>query len=147
MSAFTGALTITHLDTDWRLWRIETPLIYEVGEKGPGRAIVVPSGFITDGASVPRFLWGMLPAWGKYSRAAVVHDYLLECLVRRDPHAEALNRRAADLIFYEAAAVSGTGCLMRWFLYAGVYIGRQNALIKGRFSSWRITKSGMNAGG
>lgn len=110
MSAFTGSLTITHLDLDWRLWRLEQPLIYEVGELGSGRHITVPAGFETDGASVPRFFWAVLPTWGKYSRAAVIHDYLGTLLVHGTPHAEGPNQKTIDAVFYEAMTV----CEVRW---------------------------------
>ena len=36
----------------------------------------VPQGFITDFASIPRPLWWLLPRWGKYGPAAILHDYL-----------------------------------------------------------------------
>ena len=38
--------------------------------------ITVPAGFETDFASVPRVFWRVVPPWGRYSWAAVVHDYL-----------------------------------------------------------------------
>lgn len=38
--------------------------------------IVVPAGFVTDYASIPRFFWRILPPDGPYLEAAVVHDYL-----------------------------------------------------------------------
>ena len=123
MSAFTGPLTVTHLDMDWRLWRLEQPLCYEVGEKGSGRTITAPAGFVTDGASVPRFLWAVLPTWGSYSRAAVIHDYLLVCLEKGEPHPEAPTRRDADRIFDEAMAVTCTPRPLRWLMSIGVRIG------------------------
>ena len=122
MSSFTGPLTITSLDADWRLWRLEHDFIYEVGSLGSGRAITVPSGFITDGASVPQFLWAILPTWGSYSRAAVIHDYLLTQLANGTPHPEGLTRRQIDLVFYEAIGVTQTQGFVRWLLYAGVSI-------------------------
>lgn len=54
--------------------------------------IVVPKGFKTDLASTPRLLWVLLPPFGRYSQAAVVHDYLY-----RIEH----DRKEADAIFYE----------------------------------------------
>lgn len=39
--------------------------------------VVVPAGFVTDGASVPRPLWPLFPPTGRYFAAAVVHDWLL----------------------------------------------------------------------
>ncbi|TQK10709.1 DUF1353 domain-containing protein [Herbaspirillum sp. SJZ107] len=38
--------------------------------------VVVPIGFVTDFASIPRVLWSLLPSDGPYVYAAVVHDYL-----------------------------------------------------------------------
>lgn len=40
--------------------------------------LVVPKGFVSDGATVPRFLWWCFPPVCRYLRAALVHDYLLE---------------------------------------------------------------------
>ena len=31
--------------------------------------------FMTDFASIPRPLWSILPQWGRYGNAAVVHDF------------------------------------------------------------------------
>lgn len=38
--------------------------------------ICVPAGFLSNGATIPRFLWWLIPRWGKYSQAAILHDYL-----------------------------------------------------------------------
>ena len=38
--------------------------------------IVVPKGFRTDLASVPRIFWSIYPPFGRYNGACVVHDYL-----------------------------------------------------------------------
>lgn len=123
MSAFTGPLTITHLDVDWRSWRLEEPLVYEVGELGSGRVIEVPAGFVTDGASVPRLLWSILPTWGSYSRAAVVHDFLLSRLASGAPHPKAPTRLQADRVFWEAMGVCETPLVLRVLLYVGVRLG------------------------
>jgi hypothetical protein len=36
----------------------------------------VPSGFVTDLASVPRLFWSVFPRTGRYAYAAIAHDYL-----------------------------------------------------------------------
>ena len=41
-------------------------------------AVVVPAGFITDGATIPWFLRWMFSPTGKYFGAAIVHDCALE---------------------------------------------------------------------
>lgn len=38
----------------------------------------VPDGFVTDGASVPPFLWSVFPPVGRYFVAACVHDHALQ---------------------------------------------------------------------
>jgi len=38
--------------------------------------IVVPAGFVTDFASTPRWIWAVLPPFGTYQLAAVLHDFL-----------------------------------------------------------------------
>lgn len=42
------------------------------------KVIVVPKGYRTDFASVPRFFWRIIPPYGRYAKASVVHDYLCE---------------------------------------------------------------------
>lgn len=119
MSTFTDDLTITAL-ADGMNWKVFQPVVYEVGEVGSDNVITVPSGFITDGASVPRPLWDLLPAWGTYSRAAVIHDYLCRLIDDGHPHPLAFDRKTADGIFYEAMVVCGTGATMRWMMWAAV---------------------------
>jgi len=120
MSSFTGPLTITQLEADWRQFRTEHVIVYEVGDLGSGRVIEVPAPFFTDGASVPRWLWSFLPTWGSYSRAAVVHDYLLFLLKDGRPHAEGQTRRQCDGVFWEAIGVCPTSFGVRCLLYFGV---------------------------
>jgi hypothetical protein len=53
---------------------LATDLIYKLGSKRD--TVVVPRGFITDLASIPRPLWSMLPRDGQYMSAAILHDYM-----------------------------------------------------------------------
>lgn len=39
-------------------------------------AVVVPAGFVTDLASIPRVFWSLLPPDGAYTFPAIIHDYL-----------------------------------------------------------------------
>lgn len=54
-----------------------------------GNSHCVPAGFTTDFASVPRALWRLVPPWGPYSPAAVVHDYLYRTGTGTRPDADA----------------------------------------------------------
>lgn len=38
--------------------------------------VTVPTGFVTDLASIPRVFWTAIPPAGDYAYAAIVHDYL-----------------------------------------------------------------------
>ena len=59
-----------------KMWRLEQDFLYitnlELGRKN----IVVEKGFLTDFASVPIPIRSIIPKWGKYGRAAVIHDWL-----------------------------------------------------------------------
>ena len=73
---------------------------------------IVPSGFVTDFASVPRGLWNIFPPHGKYSKAAVLHDYLYRCSV--------LSRKRCDEIFLTCMEVLGVPYMQRYAMYWGV---------------------------
>lgn len=127
MSGFRGNLTITELEPTWEKWRLETDVVYDLGD---GSLITVPKGFITDGASVPRPLWDIVPAWGRYSRAAVLHDFLCRMIDRGKPHRLAPDRHAADALFLQAMIDSGVNTAVRnamWAAVRGYSIALQSA--------------------
>lgn len=98
MSSFTTPLVVSPL-TDGRRWRLVFPFGYDVGYEGSDDRITVPTGFVTDFASTPPPIWWLIPPWGKYGKAAVVHDYLYLVKTR--------TRKEADGIFREAMVVLG----------------------------------------
>ena len=53
---------------------------------------VVPVGFISDGATVPRIFWPLFPPIGRYLKATLVHDYYLT---------KGYERKQCDLWFRE----------------------------------------------
>ena len=59
-----------------------------------GYDIKVFRGFITDGATVPKSLQWLYNPYGKYIKAAVIHDYLYSCY-----NNTGINRTLADKIF------------------------------------------------
>ena len=46
-----------------------------------GYKITVPKGFRSDLASVPRIFWPIIPRHGRYTIAAIVHDYLCKSMI------------------------------------------------------------------
>lgn len=75
--------------------------------------ITVLAEFVTDFASIPKFLWNILPPTGKYGKAAVIHDYLY-----RTPGAA--SKEIADAIFLEAMNALGVGFWTRYTMYLAV---------------------------
>jgi hypothetical protein len=73
----------------------------------------------TDFASVPRaFVW-LLPRYGRYTKAAILHDYLCSVEVR----AGRIDRIDADGIFRQAMRELGVPFLRRWIMWAAVRLG------------------------
>jgi hypothetical protein len=110
---------ITELDAmlikDDLIWKLERPLIYESDLLGP---IMVPEGFETDFASVPRLpviytLWG-----ARAHREAVIHDYLY----RTDSVPE-VSFETANSAFLEAMECRGKSWYIRWPMYLAVKFG------------------------
>lgn len=98
---------------DVRVFRLDHYFRY-ASSKG---IITVPTGFLTDGASIPRAFWNILSPFGPYFPAALVHDYLYS--PRSNAH-HLMSRLDADLIFKEAMFNLGVGWLVRETIYRAV---------------------------
>ncbi len=122
LSAFTGSLTITEMDADMSRWQVVQPLIYEVGELGSGKVIEAPTGFETDFASIPWPVSMILPRWGRWGRAAVIHDFGYELISGGTPHPLMPTRKAADCVFHEAMLVSGVPRFLAFLMWVAVRI-------------------------
>ena len=123
MSRFTGMLATRELDIDLETWELLEDLVWEVGDIGTDITLVVPKGFATDGATVPKPLSYVIARWGRYRRAACLHDQLCQWISKGEPSIFAPTRWWADQYFWEACEACGVSLPMRWILYAGVRIG------------------------
>ena len=108
MSSFTAPLTVTQEDEKY--WRVHQSFCYILDDLVTGEWYVyVPALTRTDFASVPRLFWSVLPPYGEYTQAAVLHDYLYqqsEVLSRRgEPRTKKINRKECDQIFLESMEV------------------------------------------
>jgi hypothetical protein len=80
--------------------------------------VVVPAGFITDGASIPWFLrWRFSPT-GKYFGAAIVHDYILvKTADWKLANAEfELEMKALNVSTFEKVVMVSTVKVWAWFV-------------------------------
>lgn len=82
--------------------------------------VCVPAGFVSDGASVPRWLWRLYPPFGEYLEAAVVHDHFCVLGHRGESPIDSV---AAAKVFREAMIVCGVGKWKRNKMYWAVRIG------------------------
>ena len=102
---------VTHPLYDGKRYELFQDYIYEVN----GYRITVPKGFITDLASVPRSFWTIFPPFGRYTPAAVIHDFLYSKY-----NTTGINRTLSDKIFLQSMKELGVGFLKRKAMYKAV---------------------------
>lgn len=123
MSRFTTPLRIedTGVSLGGRsIFRILESFNYELGAHDSGYVIHVPTGFETDYASVPKGLWNIMPPWGQYGKAAVLHDFLYR-------KSSGFSKTLGDAIFLDAMEILGVSWWRRTIMYLGVrYFGHSS---------------------
>ena len=89
-----------------------------------GGFVIVPAGFQTDGATVPRLFWSILPPWGVYGQAAILHDYLCRTrsLTTYAGEIQRIGYRDIDRAFYDAMKDLGTPLWKRALMYGAVRV-------------------------
>ena len=112
MSSFTDKLIVSKLNA--REWEVEREFIYYIGNEDSDDYVIIPKGFITDFASVPRGLWTFFPPDGQYTQAAVLHDFLYST--------QMFDRKDCDNIFLEAMAVLKVKRWKRTIMYWAVRV-------------------------
>lgn len=115
MSSFTDDLIISP-SNDCRSWILCERFRYWIDGTS---AITVPEGFVTDFASIPRLFWNIMPPWGKYGKAAVVHDFLYR-FGGKIGGGKRLSRSTCDGIFRDAMSVLGVPWITRSTMWGAV---------------------------
>ncbi|MGY4102195.1 DUF1353 domain-containing protein [Nocardia sp. R16R-3T] len=108
--AFVGSGPVVE-ELDAKFWRVVEPLVYH----GATEEFVIPAGFRTDFASVPRALVWLVPRYGVYTRAAILHDYLRSSNV--------VNTADADGIFRRCLREFRVSIPRRYMMWAAVRLG------------------------
>ena len=94
-------------------WRVEKDFTVIIGHQ----TIVVPSGFLTDGASAPRIFWSICaPMSGPFGEAGVVHDFLYST---KGPN---FSRSYADDALKNIGLYRGAGKVQAELVWLGVRI-------------------------
>ncbi len=103
------------LDRPWyedmpgRRFRLLRPLEYQ----GETETFRIPEGYVTDFASVPQSFYGFFPPYGAYTRAAILHDWLITD--RPD-----VSSRDTDGLFRRVMREEGTPFAIRWLMWSAV---------------------------
>lgn len=106
--AFLGQVDIR--EKDEMRWELLRPLTYQADRQ----KFTIPAGFITDLATIPAIFRWLLAPYGKYTKAAILHDYLV-----RD---HIVSLADADGIFRRAMRELNVSFLRRWLMWAAVRI-------------------------
>lgn len=110
--SFTEPLIVEVLDDDDRPFRVFKQLIYHVGTYPSDELIIVPEGFRTDFATVPRGFRFLIDRVGVHSKACLIHDVIVAYELR--------SRKEADHIFFEALTVLKVSPIRKWTMYLAV---------------------------
>jgi hypothetical protein len=94
-------------------WMLKRPLVYKIGMTS--LSITVPSGFVTDYASIPVDLQKIMRSTGPYSQASVVHDYLY--------WVQSCTREQSDNLFTIGMRESQVGRLQLQTIYRALRFG------------------------
>lgn len=79
------------------------------------KTLMVPAGFRTDLASTPRVLWAVIPPFGRWDEAAVLHDHLYG-------GACSITREDADAALYFGMTECNVPQWKAWVMWASVRV-------------------------
>jgi len=108
-------IRVKELDDDPANWELLKEIVYQ----GNTQSFTAKVGDQTDFASVPRFFVWFLPRYGRYTKAAVIHDHLWRVEVPK----RNVTLPEADAIFRRAMRELDVSFLQRWLLWAAVRLG------------------------
>ena len=89
-------------------WELVEPITYQ----GNTDTWTIEPGFKTDFASVPRPLVWLIPRYGRYTKAAILHDFLWIT--------PAVSRADANGVFRRAMRELGVPFVRRWMMWGAV---------------------------
>jgi Protein of unknown function (DUF1353) len=97
---------------------VYTPIYWTPPDGAPAnlpRSITVPSGFVTDLATIPPYFWWAIRPTGRHGHAAILHDWLY--------WEQIVSRAVADRVFEVAMAELAVDLPTRKAIWAAVRVG------------------------
>lgn len=128
MSQFTTPLNAVPISDDQ--WILLTGFEYHVGSYPSKEIILVPEGFVTDFASIPKIFQPIIKPDGPHAKAAVIHDYCY--------YTACYSKIRSDQIFLEAMRVLNIEEWKRNVMFTAVLLFGWCAWYKHR---WRERKN------
>jgi hypothetical protein len=113
-----GPPPVTQRFADDGNWMLRCTMAY-TRIAGSAYTIAVSDGFISDYASVPSYLRGVLSSYAQYAQASVLHDFLY--------WEQTCKKEEADRLFRLAMAQDGVGSATRWVFYWAVRLAGGSA--------------------
>ena len=103
LGGFSGEVVVKPILPEGTRWMLVEPFSYHAARD----TFTVPAGFVTDFASVPRvFVW-LLPRYGRWTQAAILHDYLCDLAragrIRRSTRTTSSTGRCASSAYRSCA--------------------------------------------
>jgi len=107
------------------IWDTIPGFRYYIGEENSTRYVDVETNFKTDGATIPRWLWWLLPPVGEYTQCTTLHDklcttYQIIQLVNGVETRVKVTRKEIDAILKESMDVLGVTPWKKVVIMAGV---------------------------
>jgi hypothetical protein len=118
MNRFLSLLLVSPL-ADGKTWVVMKEFDFSGAIEDELQTVAVATGFQTDFASIPRVFWVVLPKWGKYGNAAVVHDWLYWA----QPHgSDGKARKVADRVLLLGMRALKVPTWQQQVIYRGVRV-------------------------
>jgi hypothetical protein len=109
--SFVGEIVVSPIQPMGKRWTVKQDFAYT----GKTQSFTVPAGFTTDFASVPRVFTWLLPRYGRWTQAAILHDFLWA-----ESRKGVIHKFDADGIFNRAMRELGVPYLRRWIMWTAV---------------------------
>jgi hypothetical protein len=111
------------------LWNTRPGFRYYIGTKGSNRWVDVETNFVTDGATIPRWLWWLLPPIDEYTQCTTLHDklcttYFIIELIDGVEHRVPVTRKVIDEILKESMDVMEVTPWKKKAIMFGVNVNR-----------------------
>ena len=111
------------------IWDTIPGFRYYIGEENSTRYVDVETNFKTDGATIPRWLWWLLPPIGEYTQCTTLHDklcttYYITQVVNGVETRVRITRKQIDAILKESMDVMNITPWKKTVIMTGVNVYR-----------------------